>query len=70
MRYVTQWGELYRLSDRNYMRMLRDGKDGILRTWNEYGAKKLASECPNITDWYEREFESALRLEKRNKVQK
>lgn len=63
MRYVTQWGELYRLSERNYLRMLRDGKNGTLQTWDGYGAKKLASECPNITDWYEREFEAALKLE-------
>jgi hypothetical protein len=66
MRYVTQYGELYRLSERSYLRMLRDGRDGVLRTWADYGAKKLANECENVTDWERREFESALKLESKS----
>ena len=58
-----QYGELYRLSNRNYRRMLRDGKTGELLTWTEYGAKKLSDDVENVTDWEQREFAAALDLE-------
>lgn len=63
MKYVTQYGELYRMSDHNYLRMLRDGAAGTLETWEHYGAKKLATDVESLTDWEPRDFAAALRLE-------
>lgn len=64
MRYVMQFGELYRLTNRNYLKMLRDGTRGTLKPWEEYGAKRLAADVESVTDWGELEFVAALRLEK------
>lgn len=69
MRYVTQYGELYRLSERNYLRMLRDGRNDAIQVWEHYGAKKIAVNVDNVTDWEQREWENALKLERPNEVQ-
>lgn len=63
MKYVLSFGQIYRMSDRNFRKLCRDGIEGnVADNWDYYGAKKVADDSENITDWEPDDYESALRL--------
>ncbi len=59
MRYVTCMGELWRLSERAYRRMLKDTVDGCAADLSGYG-KRLGL-VKNVTDLNAEEAEYLLR---------
>jgi hypothetical protein len=60
MRYVMQYGHLFKLSERMFRRLMRDGMNGnIAGNWEYYGAKLLATDVESITDWTEDDYEFA-----------
>jgi hypothetical protein len=65
-RYITRMGELFRLSEKQYLRLLKDGSEsesfGNVVLWN-YGAKHVADEVTNITDLNADGFAYALKCE-------
>lgn len=63
MKYISTYGTVYRLSDRNFRKFCRDGMEGNLAdNFDYYSARKIAEDVEVITDWEYDDFRSALGL--------